>query len=336
LFPDLRYAGIAYSWFDAAQLSAEDIEILKSMENIRAIDIYVDGLPSLDFLETFPYVSVRYTESAYLSDSYNLADASVLGRAFVESRLSGHIIEYVRVAEGQFVYELIVTDTNPVPGHEFLNCRETRLFISEMRNDEYHFLDGFEVPGRTQNATGGLILVDVDFDGHRDILVLLGSFGNQAAAMYACFIYDNGTYNYNASFSELMNPSLDVQNRRVLSTWRNHAASHCWAMYSYANGTFIETDRLTESGVWDEESPESMSFVWTYEDNRSINGVAQIQIYKAIDYTSDELVSMFFTEDSYWALFSSKWRTLHNQGSLLDWSIYGTGLDTQIAEIASR
>ena len=132
------------------------------------------------------------------------------------------------------------------PASEF-NCGyEAKVFISERRMDEYHLLCSFDVQGCGENAAGGLILTDVNFDGINDILVCQGHFGAQGMVRYACYLGSNGAFELNESFSEIANPSLDTKNRRVLSTWRNRAASHSWAMYSYISGEFIETDRLTQ------------------------------------------------------------------------------------------
>ena len=80
LFPELRYVGTESAWLNEVHLSAEDCVILEEMQSLRAVDIYADGLPSLAFAERLPYVSIRYTERAYMSDENNLAE---IGRAHV-------------------------------------------------------------------------------------------------------------------------------------------------------------------------------------------------------------------------------------------------------------
>ena len=341
LFPSLRYFSLAYSWFDEAQLSLEDCVILEEMETLRAVDIYADGLPSLAFVERLPYASLRYTERAYLSDDNNLAEASVLGRDFIEDRVTGHVMEYVKVVDGSHVYELIVTDYEHTEDIWY-EWNEARIFISERRNDEYFFVDCFDVPGRIPGrcyAHGGLILIDVNFDGQKDILVLQGHFGTQAAVRYACFLNSGETYEINESFSYIMNPTIDEQNMRILSTWRNHSMSHSWAIFSFENGAFIETDRLTEepeeTGGLREEGLGVEIIVWKNTIERFSSGYTETEEYLTSDYTDDEWLIMFYNEDSFWGLLSDKWRTLRNQGHLLDWSLYGNGLDTQIMALIS-
>lgn len=336
LFPELRYVSLAFSWFDEARLSMIDCEILEEMDSLRAVDIYADGLPSLDFVEKLPYVSLRYTEEAYLSDEYNLAEASVLGKKFIGDQVTGHVKEYVKVADGERVYELIVTDFEQADNDEIWDSwYEAKILISEKRNGEYYFLNSLDVPGRIGNVSGGLILADANFDGLKDILISQGHFGAQGLVTYACFLNYDGTYKLCESFSEIPNPALDEQNKKVLSTWRNWAASHSWAMYSYIDGEFIETDRLTqepeETGEHSEEN--NGAEIWKHEVEHISAENTELEIYLTSEYTDDEWIAMFYDESSFWGLYSDKWWTLFNQGTLLDWSLYGDGLDAQIMEI---
>ena len=342
LFPNLTYIRLAYSWFDEARLSMEDCRILEEMPFLRAVDIYSGGLPSLDFTRRLPYVSLRYTEGTYLSDDNNLADASVLGKDFIEKNMNGNVREYVKVADGERVYELIVADHVQLDS-EFSTARfEAKVFVSERRNDAYYFLDSYSIQGRLGNISGGLVITDANFDGEKDILVSQGHFGAQGLVTFACYLGNNGTYELNESFSTIMNPSLDVQNHKVLSTWRNMAVSHSWAMYSYIDGEFVETERLTQepetTGEMREDGSGVEIEVWKHIVEHFGNGNTESETYLTSDYSDDEWRAMFYRGESYWGLLSDKWRTLYNQGTLMDWSIYGGGLeaDAQIIEIISN
>ena len=75
--------------------------------------------------------------------------------------------------------------------------------------------------------------------------------------------------------------------------------------------------------------------VWKNTIERFCNGNTETEEYLTSNYTDDEWQSMFYVEDSFWGLYSHKWRTLHNQEQLPDWSLYSSGIDTQIIEIIS-
>ena len=331
LFPNIKYIEISY-FMQGARLSEADCRILEEMKSLCAVNLNLEELPSLDFTKKLPYVSLRYTEEVYQSDKNNLADVSVLGRNFIETYVSGQLTEYVKVVDGERVYELIVTD-NEIIGTDVLmdQCYETKVFISEMRNNEYHFLDVINMTNRIVNASGGLILADANFDGQKDILVLQGHFGAQYAAVYDCFLSDDGTYKLNESFSKISNPALDYQNKQVLSTWRNWAASHSWAMLSYIDGEFVKTDSLTQEP--EETGDDYNETDWMHLVERFDGKNVESQTYLKRDYSGEEWSAIFYDENSFWGLRSNKWRTLFNQGSIIDWSLYGSGVDAQIMEI---
>jgi hypothetical protein len=342
LFPSLRFAGLSFAWFDGAQLSSGDLAVLEEMKSLRAVDIYADGLPSFGFAEGLPYVSLRYTEEACSPEGNNLAEASVFGKEFIESQFAGHVREYVRVVSGNRAYELICTDRNIGQFGEFAAQYEAKLFVSGSIDDEYPPPERLDVPNRAGNASGGLLVADVDFDGQNDILVLAGRFGTQGAAGYNCFLARGNGFEPCESFLEIRNPAIDKENKKVLGVWRNWAASHSWAMYSFESGEFVMTDILTEEpeergdaapgGYGPDVCP------WKYTVGKIINGTGEweTEIYSTRDYTDGEIHAMFAAEDSFWARTSSKWHTLADMSSYYGgWNgqeFHSEGLDAQIAE----
>jgi hypothetical protein len=74
--------------------------------------------------------------------------------------------------------------------------------------------------------------------------------------------------------------------------------------------------------------------VWKNTTERFSNGQqTEVKTYLLSEYPEDVWTAMFYEENSFWGLYSDKWSTLYNQGTLLDWSIYGSGADFQIMEI---
>jgi hypothetical protein len=186
LFPELRYLKLGYAWSDEARLSESDCELIEQMETLRAVDMLVDGLPTLEFAQRLPYVSLRYMEEAYLPDGGNLSEASVLGGEFIN--IEGNIKEYVKVADGEQTYELFVTDRQRTKAEgEYDATYAAKVFVSEKKDADWQLAKSIDVPGRIDNASGGLILADVNFDGSKDVLVALGKFGTQAMVAFLLF-----------------------------------------------------------------------------------------------------------------------------------------------------
>jgi hypothetical protein len=339
LFPKLRHIRLASYMFDSELSPTMDISFLEELESLRAVEIFADGLPSLDFVNNYPYVALFYSDDAFLKGYNNLAEASVLGREFIEDRITGQIFEVVRVVDGERIYELFVSDKIIGKPAEIWEDQyiETVVFISEYKDGEYHFIESLDVPWRVGNIAGGLIITDADFDGQKDILVVQGHFGAQGIVTFTCLLSNKKTYKISESFSTISNPALDRQNKRVLSTWRNHSASHSWAMFSVVDGEFVETERLTEEPeVWGEYVEEKFGcevLVWRMEDTRFYNGNAEIETYLSSDYTDVEWLAMFYNEESFWGLLSSKWLTLSGQTSRFQGDFCSEGIDGQIMEI---
>lgn len=96
--------------------------------------------------------------------------------------------------------------------------------------------------------TGEALFTDVNFDGDSDLLIYLGAFGNQGVRYYACWLWDTakGSFSYVREFQEIEEPMLDKRTHEVSSFWRNSAASHGQARYSWVNGRPVMKARLTE------------------------------------------------------------------------------------------
>ena len=155
-------------------------------------------------------------------------EQSLLDEYFVRDRMNGDSIrEYLRVIEGTSAYELISTH---YMSNEFFDY-ETMLFISELIDDEYKFVASFAISERRENASGGLILMDIDFDGVKDILVWLGHEGNQGVIRYSAFLNRGDTF-VESNFDGIPFPVIDSENKKFGGTIRNWAASHILFMYA--------------------------------------------------------------------------------------------------------
>ena len=82
---------------------------------------------------------------------------------------------------------------------------------------------------------------DVNFDGIPDLLVKAGSFGAQGALRYYCFIQKKDKFKEVPTYTDIMNPIIDRENKCIKSEWRNSACSYGSSEYKYKRGKFKET-----------------------------------------------------------------------------------------------
>ena len=76
-----------------------------------------------------------------MSDANNLAEASVLGRDFIENHLTGSIKECVKIVDGERVYELLVAGdwSDEIPPNNlgvmqarYVTTGDVKVLISEV------------------------------------------------------------------------------------------------------------------------------------------------------------------------------------------------------------
>lgn len=141
--------------------------------------------------------------------------------------------------EGEMGYELVIAkeDEREDESRErdvkvFVSCKEGAVYrLKQVLQDEGH-------NGDARDAEG-IYLIDVDFDGEKDILVRNGHYGNQGAACYACYLYRQEMYEACESFTDILNASVDAENELILSSWRTSAVTHGWGMYAYVDGSYV-------------------------------------------------------------------------------------------------
>lgn len=179
-----------------------------------------------------------------------------------------------------------------------------------------------EYAGPIPTAATLVLEVDVNFDDKNDILFWLGHFGAQGLIRYDCVLNTDGEFIYCPSFSSISNPAVDEENQVILSSWRNWAASHSYAMYYFIDGAYIEMERLTEEPLRDE----NLNELWTWTDEIFVDGEWKLREYfTEADYDDETLYSeKVYGEGSYWDIAQDRWRTLYNNGMMADFSIYSS------------
>ena len=226
-------------------------------------------------------------------------EQALLGADFVLSHMEGDTIkEYIRVVENDRVYELFTLFDNN--DRKFSEFHETRLFISDIIDGEYLYLVSFEIPERRANASGGLILLDIDFDGINDVLVWLGHEGNQGIITYAAFLSRSYTY-IETNFHEIPFPVIDNANERFKGSVRNWAASHYIILYEFINDEFTATDSFNRELCRDTGK---LRYTILSIDGQRVNEVLWYEYDKA------KIYSLFYCDEGRWGLGTDRWQSI--------------------------
>lgn len=151
--------------------------------------------------------------------------------------------------EGEMGYELVIAKEDES------RERDVKVFVSRKEGAGYRLKQVLQDEGHNGDAwdAEGIYLIDVDFDGEKDILVRNGHYGNQGAACYACYLYRQGMYEACESFSNILNASVDAENELILSSWRTSAVTHGWGMYAYVDGSYVLKRAIEQTYLaWDD------------------------------------------------------------------------------------
>lgn len=94
--------------------------------------------------------------------------------------------------------------------------------------------------------TMGLHVVDVNFDGYRDIIILNTFSGAHGNTWYDCWLWDPETssFVFSESFAGICNPALDPEKQCIYSAGGSGAAYWGGFIYQFIDGAFVVTNEL--------------------------------------------------------------------------------------------
>ncbi len=306
-FPNIKYLHVSVD-----TLSPELYKSIKNLDSLKALTLYCNSITVTEFDNDFEYFEIAYSDSDSLPSNNILSQFSIADEPFLRNYLKGNIQKIVTVNDNGTMYELISTDY--YTDGERWEMQERFVFLYE--NDSFIFKEALDASSEIDSEPrNNLQLIDINFDGILDILVDNGHFGAEGAVAYTCFINNKDSYIKYDSFSNIPNPAIDTENKKILSTWRNSAASHSWAMFTLQNNEFIMTDCLTSIA---EESSEND---WIYIVEKLIDGKLQeTEKFSTIDYSDEEINNIIYDKNSYWELLSKKWINLYIERTMIGFS----------------
>ena len=91
-------------------------------------------------------------------------------------------------------------------------------------------------------------MVDVTFDGNKDLLVRLGQFGNQGVEYWDAYIWNETKekFIFTPSFREIPNPTINEKDKVIESFSRGSAADYEYGKWLYKKGKFTEVSHKLE------------------------------------------------------------------------------------------
>jgi hypothetical protein len=94
--------------------------------------------------------------------------------------------------------------------------------------------------------TMGLHIVDVNFDGYKDVIILNDFAGAHGNTWYYCWLWDAGTSSFvpSESFAGICNPALDPVKKCIYSTGGSGAAYWGGSIYKFIDSEFVVTNDL--------------------------------------------------------------------------------------------
>lgn len=319
--PNLR--GLEFSLYNRTLTKADQEQIGKLP--LEGLSLYMgEGYESLDLPEGLRSLAL----SVNLDDGEPLPLESLLLAPAddPEGLLEGKLDQYVCLRAEGWVFELLATDFwNEETEENFWGGWECKVLVSRETDQGLRHVQTLEVQGRPNaDADRSLVFADVDFDGRPDLLVWLGHFGAQGLVRYECYLQREGGFEHCESFQEIPNPSIDTENRMILSQIRNSAASHSWGKYEYRDETFVLTAYLTEEPCPESWGQEEDDLIWQWiEETLQSGEMVQNRCWRSDEYTKEEINGIIYNACSDWGLQTDRWRTIYNGGLMADFSIYG-------------
>ncbi len=241
-----------------------------------------------------------YSMSIDGSDKQVLADLDIDSNKNVTyeicASLHESMPEYRFVASGLTMGEDIGS-IGYVMGLEIYDESNVPILTADFSEIIYDETTGYPVYNEMMD-TMGLHVVDVNFDGYKDVIILNNFAGAHGNTWYDCWLWDVNTSSYIASvsFAEICNPALDSDNKCIYSAGGSGVAYWGGNIYKFIDGEFVVTNVLDAD--WD-----------GLVEKKLVNGT--MEIVREIQYGGDEQLikkeQEYYKNDELWQLDNPRW-----------------------------
>ena len=218
--------------------------------------------------ETDSPLAFRAAEGESLSPRLLLAPVSL------EETLQGELVGYARIRSGGWVFEWLESDYYEKTSE--MEYQEEKVLLFREGSQDCQVFELWDYSDFDVEAEEKLLYEDVDFDGKPDLLVSSGHHGNQGFITYDCYLQREDGFEECPSYGDIRFPSIDPENKRILSFQRNWAASHTWGIYEFQDGEFVPTHWLTEEPApdWQPTKVNDENVIWQWTMDGQVVGTS--------------------------------------------------------------
>lgn len=184
-----------------------------------------------------------------------------------------------------------------VMGLEIYDENNAPILLEDFSENLDDLIVGYHVYNGMMD-TMGLHVVDVNFDGFRDVIILNNFAGAHGNTWYDCWLWDVELSSFVASesFAEICNPSLDQDNKCIYSTGGSGADYWGGRIYRYIDGEFVVTNELDTN-------------MYGLVEKNLVNG--KMEIVREVQLGDDEQIlrneQEYYKDNELWQLENPRW-----------------------------
>lgn len=161
--------------------------------------------------------------------------------------------------------------------------------------------------------TMGLHVVDVNFDGYKDVIILNSFYGAHSNSWYDCWLWDKETKSliYSKSFAEICNPAIDWDKQCIYSSGGTGADNHDYAIYQYIDNQFVISNKLHWNGAnhveqFEDDEVLAASGVYVKEEEL-VNGLMETVHDGFLQKEEADVLIENYIKEEPWILESPRW-----------------------------
>jgi hypothetical protein len=234
------------------------------------------------------------------SDKQLIADLVSADNRSVTYEISASLHE--NMPEYRFVATGLTTGTDSwligyVMGLEVYDENNMLILSEDFSEYDQDMITGYPVYNEMMD-TMGLHVVDVNFDGYKDVIILNTFAGAHGNTWYDCWLWDTKTSSFVTapSFAEICNPALDREKKCIYSAGGSGAAYWGGSIYQFIDGEFVKTNELDTYGDG-------------LTETKLVNG--KMELVREVQFGSDEKLlakeQEYYKNHELWQLEHPRW-----------------------------